>query len=165
MADIVVFDKNKVGDKAQRRSGMEKLGKVFNKNFMLGALADEEAALTDDEIVNNTIREIIALGPRYIVTYLDPQNILSVKSKKKNKYFFNPPSAPVAVLTLSAIRDKAWQTNGLDQDAMNIALPKGDNNLLLAGNYLSTVIDDLDAINSPENQAYLLGTITFRRCR
>jgi hypothetical protein len=165
MADIVVFDTDKTGEKAQRLSGMEKLGEVFNKNFQKGGLPDEEVALTDDEIVNNTIREIIKLGPRFIVTYLDRANVLSVKSKKRNKYFFNPPGTPEAVLTLRAVRDKEEETDGHEADVMNIALPKGHDSLLIAGNYLSKVITDLDAEDRQSNRKYLLGTITFRRCR
>ncbi len=164
MADIVVFDTNETGEKAQRRSGMEKLGAVFNKNFQEGGLEDEEAALTDDEIVNNTIREIIEI-PGFIVTYLDPANILRVKSKKRNTYFFNPVGMPEAVLTLQAVRDKEEKTDGKKRDLMNVALPDGHDSLLLAGSYLSKVITDMSGTDSQTNRKYLLGTITFRRCR
>jgi hypothetical protein len=163
MADIVVFDITipvdpiSGNDKAQRVSGMKKLGEVFNRHF-------QNAALSDEEIVNNTIREIIAL-PQYIVTYQKNANVLRVKNIPNNKYYFNPPGTPVAVLKLKAARDKQEMSDGELVDKMNIVVPKGNNNLLAAGNYLSKVITDMDGKDGDENRAYLLGTITFRRCR
>jgi hypothetical protein len=171
MADIVVYNLNilkstdpKIGDRPQRKSGMETLGFVFAEYFKKSKNPDEEAALTDDEIVNNTIREIIGMD-KFIVTYLEKGNVLRVKNKKRNMYYFNPPGKPKAILTLKAVRDKVENTDGENVDVMNIALPNGHKNPLAAGNYLSNVAVDLGAADSNANRAYLLGTITFRRCR
>jgi hypothetical protein len=158
MADIVVFDTTQPTDVEKRRFGMKLLGETFNKYFQM-------AGLTEDEIVNKTIQEIIAMGPQYIVTYKAEANILSVKPPPaKGKYFYKPGD-PSAILKFRVKRDKEENVDGQNTDIMNIVLSEGNNNLLAPNNYLSNVITDLGAPDTEDRRKYLLGTITFRRCR
>jgi hypothetical protein len=158
MADIVVLDTTQPTDVKKRQSGMKLLGETFNKYFQM-------ASLTDDEIVNKTIQEIIATGPPFIVTYKTETNVLSVKGPPhKGKYYYKPGD-PSAILKLRATRDKKDKVDGEDVDVMHIALSEGNANLLTPSNYLSKVITDLGATDSADRRKYLLGTITFRRCR
>ncbi|MGV8989133.1 MAG: hypothetical protein ACOH2H_23075 [Cypionkella sp.] len=158
MADIVVFSTDQsITVEERRKLGMRRLGRVFNTNFM-------RTDLTDDEIVNKTIQNIIA-DPDYIATYLDPANILSVKNLAKGTYYFKPGDL-TAILKLRATRDKKDDVDNEYLDVMHIALSGGNADLLAADNYLTKVISDLGVANpTPGKQAYLLGTITFRRCR
>lgn len=157
MADIVVFEKAAATPELRRFNGMRKLGEVFNKHFM-------NATLDADEIVNMTIQELID-NPAYDVTYLDPANILSRKGTSSNKYFYRPGD-PSAVLKLRGTRDKLESGDGEAVDVMHIAISGGNADLLAGGNYLSTILTDLE-VNNPSagKRKYLLGTITFRRCR
>ncbi len=158
MADIVVLDTDQTTDTKKRQFGMLLLGETFNKYFQI-------AGLTGDAIVNKTIQEIIAKGPKYVVTYKTEANVLSVKGNPdKGKYYYKP-SDLTAILKLRATRDKQDKVDGEDVDVMHIALSEGNNSLLAPGNYLSKVITDLGAPDSEEHRKYLLGTITFRRCR
>jgi hypothetical protein len=157
MADIVVFEKAAATPALRRINGMRKLGEVFNSYFM-------DASLDADEIVNKTIQDLIA-DPAYDVTYLDPANILSRKGNSGNKYYYKP-NDPSAVLKLKGTRDKFESGDGEAVDVMHIAISGGNADLLSAGNYLSTILTDLE-VNNPSagKRKYLLGTITFRRCR
>jgi hypothetical protein len=158
MADIVVLDTTQSTDVKKRQSGMKLLGETFNKYFQM-------AGLTKDEIVNNTIQEIIPKGPQFVVTYKDEAYILSVKGNPTNGKYFFKPNDPSAVLKLRAKRDKREQVDGEQVDVMHIALSEGNASLLTPNNYLSKVITDLGATDSEDRRKYLLGTITFRRCR
>jgi hypothetical protein len=157
MADIVVLDTTQPTDVKKRQSGMKLLGETFNKYFQM-------TGLTDDEIVNKTIQEIIPKGPQFIVTYKSDTNVMSVKGNpNKGKYYYKPGD-PSAILKLRAKRDKEETVDGDDVDVMHIALSEGNNSLLTPNN-LSKVITDLGATDSEDRRKYLLGTITFRRCR
>jgi hypothetical protein len=158
MADIVVFKVDaSITEEERRKLGMRKLGQVFNQYFM-------DASLTADEKVNETIQEIID-DTDFIATYLDPANILSIKNRQKGTYYFKPGD-PSAVLKLRGMQDKKDKVDGEDVDVMHIAISGGNGDLLAAGNYLTKVISDLGVANpTTGKQKYLLGTITFRRCR
>jgi hypothetical protein len=158
MADIVVLDTTQSTGVQKRQSGMKLLGETFNKYFQM-------AGLTDDEIVNRTIQEIILKGPQFIVTYRTETNVLSVKGNPNSGKYYYKPGDPSAILKLRATRDKEDKVDGEDVDVMHIALSEGSNNLLTPNNYLSKVITDLGATDSEDRRKYLLGTITFRRCR
>ena len=153
MADIVVFDTTKVGDKAQRQSGMKLLGEIFNTHFM-------DATLTPDKVVNMTIQSIITNFPTYRVTYKGDTNVMSIDNLAAGTYIYQP-GPPAKKVKLTAQKDE----NNSGTDVMTIALSEGHNDLLLPNNYLSKVIDDLGATDSDDRRKYLLGTITFRRCR
>lgn len=168
MADIVVFRNDAaLTEEEKRTQGMRKLGEVFNHYFKQ---PDPNATdISDDEIVNMTIQEIIGdpntTPPEYIVTYLRPANILRVKNAAKGTYYFKPGDTK-AILKLRATRDKRDNVDGENVDIMHIALPGGRADLLTADNYLTKVISDLGVANpTAGKQKYLLGTITFRRCR
>ncbi|MDB5665695.1 hypothetical protein [Cypionkella sp.] len=153
MADIVVFDTSKVGIKAQRQSGMKLLGEIFNSNFM-------DVTLTPDKVVNNTIQKIITNYPAYKVTYKGDTNVVTIDNLAAGTYFyqFGPE---LKKLKLKGAKDA--DTGGTD--VMTIALSDGNNSLLSPNGYLSLVIDDLGVADSGDRRKYLLGTITFRRCR
>ena len=153
MADIVVFDTTKVGDTAQRQSGMKLLGEIFNTHFM-------DATLTPDKVVNMTIQSIITNYSAYIVTYKGDANVMKIDNLAAGTYVYQP-GPPEKKVMLKAQKDE----NNSGTDVMTIALSEGQNNLLLPNNYLSKVIDDLGATDSEDRRKYLLGTITFRRCR
>lgn len=158
MADIVVLDTTQSTDVQKRQSGMKLLGETFNKYYQM-------AGLSDDAIVNKTIQEIIPKGPQFIVTYKTETNVLSVYGNpNKGKYYYNPTDL-TAILKLRATRDKKDKVDGENVDVMHIALSEGDDDLLTPNNYLSKVITDLGAADSADRRKYLLGTITFRRCR
>jgi hypothetical protein len=158
MADIVVFKVDaSITEEERRKLGMRKLGQVFNQYFM-------DASLTADEKVNKTIQEIID-DTDFIATYLDPANILSIKNRQNGTYYYKP-SDPKAILTLKGIADTTKKVDGEDRDTMTIAISGGNGDLLAADNYLTKVISDLGVANpTTGKQKYLLGTITFRRCR
>lgn len=153
MADIVVFDTTKVGDTAQRQSGMKLLGERFNTHFM-------DMTLTPDQVVNKTIQDIITNYPAYKVTYKGDTNVMTIENLAAGTYVYQlgPPAKKVK---LKAEKDE--NTGGTD--VMSIAISEGNSNLLLPNNYLSKVIGDLGATDSDDRRKYLLGTITFRRCR
>lgn len=153
MADIVVFDTTKVGDTAQRQSGMKLLGEIFNTHFM-------DMTLTPDKVVNNTIQEIITNYPAYRVTYKGDTNVMIIDNLAAGTYIYQlgPPAKKVK---LKAKKDESIGGT----DVMTIAISEGQNDLLSPNNYLSTVIGDLGATDSDDRRKYLLGTITFRRCR
>lgn len=153
MADIVVFDTTKVGDTAQRRSGMKLLGEIFNTYFM-------DATLAPDKVVNRTIQDIITNYPTYKVTYKGDANVMSIDSLAAGTYIYQP-GPPQKKVKLKAKKDE--EDSGMD--VMTIAISEGHDDLLLPNNYLSKVIDDLGATDSGDRRKYLLGTITFRRCR
>lgn len=157
MADIVVLDTTKPTDVKQRQSGMKLLGEVFNGFF-------RDASLSDEAVVNKTIQDIIKNRPGFVVTYLKETNILSIKNENKGTYYYDP-NDPTAVLKLRATRDKKEQHDGEDVDVMYVAVSGGNENLLRPSNYLSKVLTDLGAQDNLSNRKYLLGTITFRRCR
>jgi hypothetical protein len=165
MSDIVVFDLNKPldpdgSDRAQRQSGMERLGKIFNEKFM-------DPNKTDFQVVNETIQDVIALN-NFIVTYKDRANVLSIKSRSKGTYYYDKTTTPKKVLRLKARKDEKENYDGDYLDVMNIAVPAGNFDLIdpaAGGTYLSKVITDLGATDSESRRKYLLGTITFRRCR
>jgi hypothetical protein len=157
MADIVVFHKNTADPDDARFKGMRKLGEVFNEFF-------KDADLDADEIVNKTIQKLID-DPDYDVTYLDPANILSRKGASGNKYFYKPGD-PSKVLKIKGTRDRKESGDGEAVDVMHVAVSNGNMSLLAPNNYLSKVLDDLDVPNPTDGKrSYLLGTITFRRCR
>ncbi len=158
MADIVVFKvDSSITEEEGRRLGMRKLGQVFNQHFM-------NSSLTADEKVNKTIQDIID-DTGFIATYLDPVNIMSIKSRPKGTYYFKPGDL-TAVLKLRGMEDKKDNFDGENVDVMHIAISGGNGDLLAADNYLTKVIGDLGVANpTPGKQKYLLGTITFRRCR
>ncbi|WP_054007381.1 hypothetical protein [Cypionkella psychrotolerans] len=153
MADIVVFDTTKVGDTAQRQSGMKLLGEIFNAHFM-------DTTLTPDKVVNMTIQDIITNYPDYRVTYKGDTNVMSIDSLAAGTYIYQP-GPPTKKVKLKAKKD----ADDSGTDVMTIALSEGHSDLLLPNNYLSKVIDDLGATDSGDRRKYLLGTITFRRCR
>ena len=153
MADIVVFDTTKVGDTAQRQSGMKLLGEIFNTHFM-------DMTLTPDKVVNKTIQDIITNYPAYRVTYKGDTNVMTIDSVTAGTYIYQP-GPPAKKVKLKAQPDE--NVGGID--VMNIALSEGHNNLLSPNNYLAKVIGDLGATDSDDRRKYLLGTITFRRCR
>lgn len=153
MADIVVFDTTKVGDTAQRQSGMKLLGEIFNTHFM-------DMTLTPDQVVNKTIQDIITNYPAYKVTYKGDTNVMSIDSVAAGTYIYQS-GPPAKKVKLKAEKD----ANIAGTDVMTIALSEGHNNLLSPNNYLSKVIGDLGATDSDDRRKYLLGTITFRRCR
>lgn len=158
MADIVVFKVDtSITPEERRFQGMRKLGQVFNDYFM-------NASLSADEKVNKTIQDIID-DKSFIATYLDPANILSIKDRAMGTYYYKP-SNPKAILTLKGMADTTKKVDGEDRDSMTIAIAGGNNDLLAVDNYLTMVMDDIDVTNpTPGKQKYLLGTITFRRCR
>ena len=158
MADIVVFKVDaSITEEERRRLGMRRLGQVFNQYFM-------DSGLTADDKVNKTIQDIID-DTGFIATYLDPANILSIKDRQKGTYYFKPGD-PTAILKLRGTEDKREKVDGKDTDVMHIAIAGGNGDLLAADNYLTKVISDLGVANpTPGKQKYLLGTITFRRCR
>ena len=153
MADIVVFDTTKVGDTAQRQSGMKLLGEIFNTHFM-------DMTLTPDEVVNKTIQDIITNYPAYRVTYKGDTNVMTIDNIAAGTYVYQL-GPPVEKVKLKAEKDG----NVGGTDVMTIAISEGNNSLLLPNNYLSKVIGDLGATDSDDRRKYLLGTITFRRCR
>ena len=153
MADIVVFDTTKVGDTAQRQSGMKLLGEIFNTHFM-------DMTLTPDQVVNKTIQGIITNYPAYKVTYKGDTNVMTIENLAAGTYVYQP-GPPAKKVKLKAEKDQ----NIGGTDVMTIAISDGNNNLLLPNNYLSKVIGDLGATDSDDRRKYLLGTITFRRCR
>jgi hypothetical protein len=154
MADIVVFDTTQTGEKKQRQFGMKLLGDILNSNFM-------NPALSADQVVNNTIQTIISNYPAYKVTYKGDANIMSIDNAGAGIYIYQPGPPPKKV----KLKGKKDEDNP-GTDVMTISLSEGNADLLLADNYLTKILDDLDAPNpSLDFQKYLLGTITFRRCR
>lgn len=153
MADIVVFDTTKVGDTAQRQSGMKLLGEIFNTHFM-------DMTLTPDQVVNKAIQGIITNYPAYKVTYKGDTNVMTIENLAAGTYVYQP-GPPAKKVKLKAEKDQ----NIGGTDVMTIAISEGNNSLLLPNNYLSKVIGDLGATDSDDRRKYLLGTITFRRCR
>lgn len=153
MADIVVFDMNETGDVAQRQSGMKLLGEVFNKHFM-------DPSLDADDVVNKTIQEIIKDYGDYKVTYKGDTNVMSIKNANAGTYQYQK-GPPAKLVKLKGVKDD----DKPGTEVMNIAISEGNNDLLAAGNYLSNVITDLGAPDSDDRRKYLLGTITYRRCR
>lgn len=153
MADIVVFDRSKLGDVAQRRSGMKLLGEVFNKHFM-------DQNLQPDDVVNNTIQEIINDYDDFEVTYKGDTNVMSIKNAAAGIYQYHAGPPPKKV-KLKGVKDQ----DNPGTEVMNVAISEGNNDLLAPNNYLSDVITDLGATDSEDRRKYLLGTITYRRCR
>lgn len=153
MADIVVFDTTKVGDVAQRQSGMKLLGEVFNKHFM-----NED--LNANEVVNKTIQEIINDYGDYKVTYKGDNNVMSIQNASAGLYKYQA-GPPPKLVNLIGVKDQ----DNTGTEVMNIAISEGNNDLLEPNNYLSSVITDLGATDSEDRRKYLLGTITYRRCR
>ncbi|GAB5437838.1 hypothetical protein [Falsiruegeria mediterranea] len=153
MADIVVFDRSKIGDVAQRQFGMKKLGEVFNEHFM-------DPSLTPDEVVNKTIQYIINNCDDCDVTYKGDANVMSIENENAGIYQYQA-GPPAKKVKLNGVKDN--DQAALEQ--MNIAISEGNNDLLEPNNYLSTVITDLGATDSEDRRKYLLGTITYRRCR
>ena len=153
MADIVVFDTTKTGEEAQRQWGMKFLGELFNTNF-------QNSALSADAVVNNTIQTIIDHGC-YRVTYKGDANTMTIDNAAAGSYIYHPGPPPKKV-KLKGKRDG----DNPGTEVMTIAMSEGNADLLLADNYLTKILVDLDAPNpSLDFQKYLLGTITFRRCR
>ena len=153
MADIVVFDRSKSGDVAQRQFGMKKLGEVFNDHFM-------DTSLSPDEVVNKTIQHIINDCADYDVTYKGDTNVMSIDNAAAGIYQYQAGPPPKKV-KLKGVKDDDMAA----VEQMNIAISEGNNDLLQPNNYLSTVITDLGATDSEDRRKYLLGTITYRRCR
>ncbi|MBU2358078.1 MAG: hypothetical protein KKB02_03980 [Alphaproteobacteria bacterium] len=153
MADIVVFDRSKAGDVDQRRSGMKLLGEVFNKYFTT-------PNLSPDDVVNKTIQEIIEDHADFDVTYKGDTNVMSIASMSAGMYDYQLGKQTKKV-KLKGVKDQ----DNAGTEEMNIAISEGHNDLLMAGNYLSKVITDLGAPDSDDRRKYLLGTITYRRCR
>lgn len=153
MADIVVFDRSKVGDVEQRRFGMKLLGEVFNAHFT-------NSALSADEVVNKTIQQIINDYNDFEVTYKGDTNVMSIENAAAGIYQYQAGPPPKKV-KLKGMKDQ----DNPGTEVMNIAISEGNNDLLVPDNYLSKVITDLGATDSADRRKYLLGTITYRRCR
>ena len=153
MGDIVVFDRSKIGDVAQRQFGMKLLGEVFNKHFM-------DASLNANEVVNKTLQEIINDHADFEVTYKGDTNVMSVDNPNAGTYIYQAGPPPRKVV----LKGKKDDDNGAIE-VMNIAISEDNTDLMQPNNYLSTVITDLGAGDSEDRRKYLLGTITYRRCR
>ena len=160
MADIVVFDVTVAGNKAaKRRAGMQKLGEVFNTNF-------QDTSLSENEVVNKTIQHLIGVmvgstsTPQYSVTYKGDTNVMSIKNAIAGTYVYQP-GPPEKKVKLVGKKDD----DNSGTEVMNIAISEGNTNLLQGETYLTNVIEDVGGVPSQASSAYLLGTITFRRCR
>jgi hypothetical protein len=163
MTDLIAFDLSKGTDQEQRLYGMKALGKIYNDRF--------KAGMSPFQVVNGTIQQIIddfdPITHNIVVTYKEKANVLSIKSRSKGTYYFTT-AAPRKVLRLKARKDEKEDYDGDNLDVMNIAVPAGAFDLIDppgGGTYLSKVITDLGAEDSLDRRQYLLGTITFRRCR
>lgn len=153
MADIVVFDRSKNGDVAQRQFGMKKLGEVFNKHFM-------DPSLSPDEVVNKTIQHIIKKCDHCDVTYKGSANVMSIENENAGIYQYQA-GPPARKVKLDGVKD----SDKVSLERMSISISEGNNDLLKPNSYLSNVITDLGATDSEDRRKYLLGTITYRRCR